>query len=139
MVRERLPFAGYAEMLRASALTGRGVRRVLKAAERAADNRRRRITTGELNRVLGRALRDSPPQTIRGMRLRVYYVAQTAVSPPTFTLVCNREEELHFSESRRIENIIRRAADFTGSPIRVSVRGRSTGKGRGRKSKKKSP
>ena len=138
MVRERLPFARYAEMLRASALTGRGVRRVLKAAERAADNRRRRITTGELNRVLGRALRDSPPQTIRGMRLRVYYVAQTAVSPPTFTLVCNREEELHFSESRRIENIIRRAADFTGSPIRVSVRGRSTGKGRGRKSKAKS-
>jgi GTP-binding protein len=139
MVRNRLPFAAYAEMLRASALTGRGVRRVLKAAERAADNRRRRITTGELNRVLGGALRDSPPQTIRGMRLRVYYVAQTAVSPPTFTLVCNREEELHFSESRRIENIIRRAADFTGSPLRVSVRGRSTGKGRGRKSKKKTP
>ena len=137
MVRERLPFAGYSEMLRASALIGTGVRRVLKAAERAADNRRRRITTGELNRVLGRALRDSPPQTIRGMRLRVYYVAQTAVSPPTFTLVCNREEELHFSESRRIENIIRRAADFTGTPIRVSVRGRSTGKGRGRKSKAK--
>jgi GTP-binding protein len=137
MVRDRLPFAGYAEMVRASALTGRGIRRVLKAAERAADNRRRRITTGELNRVLGRALRDSPPQTVRGMRLRVYYVAQTAVSPPTFTLVCNREEELHFSESRRIENIIRRAADFTGSPIRVSVRGRSTGKGRGRKSKAK--
>ena len=137
MVRDRLPFAGYSEMLRASALTGTGVRRVLKAAERAADNRRRRITTGELNRVLGRALRDSPPQTIRGMRLRVYYVAQTAISPPTFTLVCNREEELHFSESRRIENIIRRAGDFTGTPIRISVRGRSTGKGRGRKSKAK--
>jgi len=137
-VRERLPFAGYAEMLRASALTGRGVRRVLKAAERAADNRRRRISTGELNRVLGRALRDAPPQTIRGMRLRVYYVAQTAVSPPTFTLVCNREEELHFSESRRIENIIRREADFTGSPLRVSVRGRSGRKGRSRKSKAKS-
>jgi GTP-binding protein len=137
-VRERLPFAGYAEMLRASALTGRGVSRVLKAAERAADNRRRRISTGELNRVLGRALRDAPPQTIRGMRLRVYYVAQTAVSPPTFTLVCNREEELHFSESRRIENIIRREADFTGSPLRVSVRGRSGRKGRSRKSKAKS-
>ena len=134
-VRERLPFASYAEMLRASARTGRGVRRVLTAAARAADNRRRRISTGELNRVLGRALRDAPPQTIRGMRLRVYYVAQTAVSPPTFTLVCNREEELHFSESRRIENIVRRAADFTGSPLRVSVRGRSTGKGRSRKSR----
>jgi len=136
-VRDRLPFAGYAEMLRASALTKRGVSQVLQAAERAANNRLRRISTGELNRVLGRALRDSPPQTVRGLRLRVYYVAQTAIHPPTFTLVCNREEELHFSESRRIENIIRKAADFTGTPIRVSVRGRSTRKSSGRNSKTK--
>ena len=94
-------------------------------AARAAENRRRRITTGELNRVLGRALRDSPPRTARGTRLRVFYVAQTAVAPPTFTLVCNREEELHFSESRRIENVLRKAADFTGSPLRINVRSRS--------------
>jgi len=124
-VRDRLPFAAYAGMLRVSARTGRGIRSVLPQAARAAENRRRRITTGELNRVLGRALRDSPPRTARGTRLRVFYVAQTAVAPPTFTLVCNREEELHFSESRRIENILRRAADFTGSPLRISVRSRS--------------
>jgi GTP-binding protein len=124
-VRERLPFAGYAEMLRVSAKTGRGIRRVLPAAVRAAESRRRRIPTGELNRVLGRALRDSPPRTERGTRLRVYYVAQTGVGPPTFTLVCNREEPLHFSESRRIENLLRKAADFGGSPLRVSVRSRS--------------
>jgi len=124
-VRDRLPFAAYARMLRVSARTGRGIRSVLPEAARAAENRRRRITTGELNRVLGRALRDSPPRTARGTRLRVFYVAQTAVAPPTFTLVCNREEELHFSESRRIENILRRAADFTGSPLRISVRSRS--------------
>jgi GTP-binding protein len=138
-VRDRLPFAGYAEIVRASARTGRGIGRVLTAAARAAENRRRRIPTGELNRVLGRALRDSPPHTVRGTRLRVYYVAQTAVSPPTFTLVCNREEELHFSESRRIENILRRAADFTGSPLRVSVRSRArqvkSAKSKGPKSK----
>jgi GTP-binding protein len=124
-VRERLPFAGYAEMLRVSAKTGKGIRRVLTAAVRAAESRRRRIPTGELNRVLGRALRDSPPRTERGTRLRVYYVAQTGVGPPTFTLVCNREEPLHFSESRRIENLLRKAADFGGSPLRVSVRSRS--------------
>ena len=124
-VRERLPFAAYAEMLRVSAKTGRGIRRVLPAAVHAAESRRRRITTGELNRVLGRALRDSPPRTERGTRLRVYYVAQTGVAPPTFTLVCNREEPLHFSESRRIENLLRKAADFRGSPLRVSVRSRS--------------
>ncbi|HEX9688634.1 MAG TPA: ribosome biogenesis GTPase Der [Thermoanaerobaculia bacterium] len=124
-VRERIPFAGYAELVRVSARTGRGIGRALPAAARAAVNRRRRISTGELNRVLGRRLRDAPPRTARGPRLRVYYVAQTAVAPPTFTLVCNREEPLHFSESRRIENILREAADFTGSPIRISVRGRS--------------
>jgi GTP-binding protein len=124
-VRERLPFAGYAEILRVSARTGRGVGRILPAAARAAGNRRRRVSTGELNRVLGRALRDSPPQTARGPRLKVYYVAQTGVGPPTFTIVGNREEALHFSETRRIENLVREASDFTGSPIRISVRGRS--------------
>jgi GTP-binding protein len=124
-VRERLPFAGYAEILRVSARTGRGVGRILPAAARAAGNRRRRVTTGELNRVLGRALKDSPPQTARGPRLKVYYVAQTGVGPPTFTIVGNREEALHFSETRRIENLVRGASDFTGSPIRISVRGRS--------------
>ena len=124
-VRDRLPFAAYAGLLRVSARTGRGIRSVLPEAARAAENRRRRISTGELNRVLGRALRDSPPRTARGTPLRVYYVAQTAVAPPTFTLVCNREEELHFSESRRIENILRKTADFTGSPLRISVRSRS--------------
>ena len=124
-VRDRLPFAGYARLIRVSARTGRGIRSVLPEAARAAENRRRRITTGELNRVLGRALRDSPPHTARGTRLRVYYVAQTAVAPPTFTLVCNREEALHFSESRRIENVLRKAADFTGSPLRINVRSRS--------------
>jgi GTPase len=132
-VRERFPFAGYADILRVSALTGRGMRRVLPAAARAAESRRRRISTGELNRVLGRALRDSPPRTARGTRLTVYYVAQTGVGPPTFTLVCNREEALHFSESRRIDNLIRKAADFTGSPIRISVRGRSRELKRGRR------
>ena len=124
-VRDRMPFAGYAEILRVSARTKRGLSRLLPAASRVAENRRRRIPTGELNRVLGRALRDSPPRTARGTRLKVYYVAQTGAAPPTFSLVCNREEALHFSESRRIENLLRSSHDFTGSPIRISVRGRS--------------
>ncbi|HMA17744.1 MAG TPA: ribosome biogenesis GTPase Der [Thermoanaerobaculia bacterium] len=131
-VRDRMPFAGYAEILRVSARTGRGIGRILAVASRAAENRRRRIPTGELNRVLGRPLRDSPPRTARGTRLRIYYVAQTDVAPPTFTLVCNREEPLHFSESRRIENLLRGSEQFAGSPIRISVRGRSREHARGR-------
>ena len=83
-----------------------------------------------MNRVLGRPLRDKPPRTASGSKLKVFYVAQTGASPPTFTLVSNREEALHFSESRRVENIIREAADFTGVPIRISVPG-ALGQGRG--------
>jgi len=124
----QIPFARYAPVLLISARSGRGVGKLLATAARVAENRRRRIATGELNRVLGRALRDKPPRTASGKRLRVYYVAQTGVAPPTFSIVANRAEALHFSESRRIENLLREAADFTGSPIRLSIRSRSRGR-----------
>ena len=75
--------------------------------------------------MLGRPLRDKPPRTASGKSLKVFYVAQTGAAPPTFTLVANRVEALHFSETRRIENIVREAADFGGSPIRISIRGRA--------------
>jgi GTP-binding protein len=98
---------------------------VLEAAARVAENRRRRISTGELNRVLGRSLRDKAPRTAAGRSLKVLYVAQTGVAPPTFALVSHRAETLHFSEERRIENLLRESVDFSGSPIRLRVRGRS--------------
>ncbi len=121
----QIPFARHAPILLVSAKTGRGVARVLAEAAAVAENRRRRIATGELNRVLGRALRDKAPRTAAGRTLKVYYVAQTGVAPPTFALVANRREPLHFSEERRIENLLREAADFSGSPIRIRVRERS--------------
>lgn len=121
----RIPFARYAPRLRVSARTRRGVARILPTTLQVAENRRRRITTGELNRLLGRILRDQPPRTASGKRLRVYFVAQTSVAPPTITLVANRAEALHFSEERRVENLVREAADFAGTPIRISVRARS--------------
>ncbi|MFN2387437.1 MAG: ribosome biogenesis GTPase Der [Thermoanaerobaculia bacterium] len=124
-VLAQVPFARWAPLLLVSARTGRGVQRVLRAARSVAANRRRRIPTGELNRLLGRALRDKAPRAASGKRLRVYYVAQMGVAPPTFAIVANREEPLHFSETRRIENLLREAADFSGTPIRIVVRGRS--------------
>jgi GTP-binding protein len=131
-VVEQLPFASHAPLLLVSAKTRRGISRLLDTVTRVAANRKRRISTGELNRVLGRPLRDKAPRTASGGKLKVFYVAQTGASPPTFTLVSNREEALHFSESRRVENIIREAADFTGVPIRISVRARSA-RGGGRR------
>lgn len=142
-VAERIPFARYAPLLLTSAKSGRGLSRVLAAADAVAQNRRRRISTGELNRVLGRALRDKPPRAASGRRLKVFYVAQTGTGPPAFTLVADHEEPLHFSEARRIENLLREAADFSGSPVRIWVRARSRrddesrGRARGRWSRVK--
>jgi len=124
-VQERIPFVGHAPILLISARNKRGVGKILELAAQVAANRKRRITTGELNRLLGRALRDKPPRSASGNRLKVYYVAQTGVAPPTFTLVASRAERLHFSEERRIENILRGAIDCSGSPIRIDVRKRS--------------
>ena len=121
----QIPFARHAPVLLTSAKTGRGVSRVLKTAAQVAENRHRRISTGELNRVLGRALRDKAPRAASGRTLKVFYVAQTGVAPPTFSLVASRAEPLHFSEQRRIDNLIREAADFAGAPIRILVRERS--------------
>jgi GTPase len=132
----QIPFAQHAPILLLSAKTGRGVGRVLAAAARVAENRRRRITTGELNRVLGRALRDAPPRAASGRTLKVFYVAQTGVAPPSFAIVASRAEPLHFSEERRIENLLREAADFEGTPIRIRVRGRSREEDRGSRGSK---
>jgi GTP-binding protein len=125
-VEEAIPFARHAPVLLASAKTRKGLSKILGTVTSVAQNRRRRITTAELNRLLGVALRDQPPRSASGRILKVYYVAQTGVAPPTFTLVGSRQERLHFSEERRIENILRKSADFSGTPIRISVRARSS-------------
>ena len=121
----QIPFARYAPILLISATTGRGIAKILTETARVAENRHRRISTGELNRVLGRALRDKAPRTASGRTLKIFYVAQTGVAPPTFALVANRGEHLHFSEERRVENLLREIADFSGAPIRILVRERS--------------
>ena len=128
-IERQIPFARHAPVLLVSAKTGRGAAKVIAAAVAVAENRRRRIPTGELNRILGRALRDKAPRAASGRTLRILYVAQTGIEPPTFSLVGNRRERLHFSEERRIENLIREAADFAGTPLRIEVRERS-GEGR---------
>ena len=124
-VAERMPFAAWAPVLLTSAATGRGISRIAPAVLEVAENRRRRVATGELNRVLGRALRDKPPRSASGRRVKIFYVAQTGTAPPAFSLVASRAGPLHFSEERRIENLLRAAADFEGTPIRIVVRERS--------------
>jgi GTPase len=128
-IRESFPFARFAPILLVSARSGRGVAKILDEIARVSDNRRRRLATGELNRLL-ESLRHHPLRAAAGRPLKILYAAQTGVAPPTFHLFASRAERLHFSEERRVENMLRRAADFEGTPIRVRVRGRKRSEGR---------
>jgi GTP-binding protein len=134
-VYEKFPFARFAPLLFVSALTGRGIAKLGKEIGRVADNRWRRVPTGELNRTLGEEARRKPPLTSTGRNLKVLYVSQTGTAPPVFTLTASRAARLHFSEERRLENVLRRTADFEGVPltIRVTARGGETQMGKSRK------
>ena len=121
LVRERLKFLTYAPVLFLSALTGEGVEPLYRLIDRVAEARRRRISTGELNRWLANVDlgRGTSPTA---HRVKIYYVTQAGASPPTFVLFTNQRERLHFSFERFLENRLRETFDFTGSPIRFIQR-----------------
>lgn len=81
-----------------------------------------RVPTGALNDLLIDAMRVSEPPSYQGRRMKLYYASQVAVNPPLFALVVNDETLLHFSYKRYLENVIREAYDFSGTPIKVQVR-----------------
>jgi GTP-binding protein len=120
-----LPFARFAPLVRLSAKSGRNVKKLLPEIFRVAENRARRIPTAQLNRTLGEELRDRPPKGESKRQLKVYYVSQTGWRPPIFTIIASRAEPLYFSDSRRLENLLRAAEDFSGTPIVFKVAGRS--------------
>ena len=123
-VRDTLKYLDYAPLVFISATEGKGVHRVLEAAERVAAERRKRISTGQMNRFLERV--DFERATVpMAKRVRVFYMTQAAVAPPTFILFTNREVELHFSYQRFLTNQIREAFGFEGSPIWFKVRARN--------------
>ena len=114
----------FAPIITASALTGQRVEKVLEAAVRVAEQHRRRITTGELNRVLGRAIEGHPPPIVAKKPLKFFYATQAATRPPTFVLFTNFPKKVHFSYERYLENQIREAFGFEGTPLRISFRSR---------------
>jgi GTP-binding protein len=123
-VYRRFAFARFAPLLRVSARTGRAIEKIPATIARVADNRGRRIPTAAVNRTLGEEARSRPPKGSSGRPLKIYYAAQTGTRPPSFTLVASRGEELYFSDARRLENTLRRSADFAGVPIRLRVAAR---------------
>jgi GTP-binding protein len=123
-LRSVLKYLDYAPVVFISAAEGRNVNNVLELVLRVAAERRKRVTTGQMNRFLDRIdfQRASVPMA---SRMRIYYMTQAAVAPPTFILFTNRQVKLHFSFERFLENQIRAAFGFEGSPIWFKVRARN--------------
>ena len=108
----------------ASALSGQRVQRILAEARRVAEERFRRVSTGELNRLVMDAVRAHPPSHVRNRLPKVLYATQVAIGPPTFVIFVNDPELIHFSYKRYLENRIREEWGFLGTPIRLIFRQR---------------
>jgi len=132
-IARELDFLDFAPVLFISALTGQRIHTVLETAVRVQEERLVRIPTSELNRIIREAMLNHPPQTKQARPLKIFLAQQVRVDPPTFLLHVNDKNLLHFTYERYLENRIRQAYPFTGTPIRISVRERSRkGKGQDR-------
>ena len=122
--REALDFMPYAPLTFISAKYGQRVHQVLESALMVVAERNKRIPTSALNRLLREAVAKHPPPSKPGKWLKFYYVTQADVAPPTFVFFCNDPLQVHFSYRRYLENQLREAFGFMGTPIRMSFRGR---------------
>jgi GTP-binding protein len=123
-VRETLRFLDYVPVLFISALTGQRVHKIVPTALAVQEARFRRISTGDLNRLVQNALARHAPPSKRGKRLKIYYVSQPGVDPPTFVFHVNDPDLVHFSYERYLENRLREAYEFPGTPLRLIFRRR---------------
>ena len=123
-LRERAPFLRFVPIITVSALSGKRVRKVIDIARAVQEQRRKRIPTAEVNRVLSSLLsRKQPPQGARG-DVRIYYGSQVSTEPPEFVLFANRPREIQDSYLRYLSNGFRQAWSFEGSPLRLRPRQR---------------
>ena len=122
---ETLSFIPYAEILFISALTGQRLTKIYDAVEVVIQNQNLRVKTGVLNEILTEATVLQQPPTDKGKRLRLYYITQVGVKPPTFVIFVNYKELMHFSYLRYIENKIREAFGFSGTSLKFFIRERS--------------
>jgi GTP-binding protein len=123
-VRLRLKFVDYAPVLTISALTRQRVTKVFDEIDRIVAEREKRVPTAELNRVFERLTARHEPPMYRSKRVKYYYVTQVGVKPPTFVVFVNYPDGIHFSYIRYIENNLRQAFGFHGSPIRIYAKRR---------------
>ncbi|MCI8332574.1 MAG: ribosome biogenesis GTPase Der [Clostridiales bacterium] len=117
-----LGYMTYAPVLFVSAKTGQRLPKLFELIHTVSNQAATRITTGMLNDVLGEAITRVQPPSDKGKRLKIYYMTQIGVKPPTFVIFCNQAELFHFSYQRYIENRLREVFGFHGTPIRLVIR-----------------
>ena len=121
-IRTSLAYMPYAPILFISAKTGQRLNKLYEYINYVNEQSSLRISTGMLNDVLSDAITKVPPPTDRGRRLKIYYMTEAGVRPPTFVIFCNEAELFHFSYQRYIENKMREVFGFHGTPIRFVIR-----------------
>ncbi len=124
-VRRILSYLSYAEIVFISAQTGQRLNKLFNTIDMVIQNQNRRIPTGVLNEILTEAVAMQAPPTDKGKRLRLFYMTQVAVGPPTFVIFVNDKELMHFSYERYIENQIRQSFAFKGTSLKFIIRERS--------------
>ena len=123
-VQDTLSFMQYAEIIFISALTGQRLPKLFDTIDVVIENCNLRVGTGVLNEIMTEAVAMQQPPSDKGKRLRLYYITQAAVKPPTFVIFVNDKELMHFSYTRYIENQIRNAFGFKGTPLKFIIRER---------------
>ncbi len=123
-VRSTLSFMPYAEIMFISALTGQRVPKLFETIDAVIENSTLRVQTGVLNEIVAQATAMQQPPTDKGKRLKIYYVTQVSVKPPTFVVFVNEKYLMHFSYTRYIENQIRESFGFRGTPLKFIIKER---------------
>jgi GTP-binding protein len=121
-IRSTLSFADYAEIIFISALTGQRMPKLFETIDRVLESATLRIQTGVLNDILTQALAMQQPPSDKGRRLKIYYMTQVAVKPPTFVIFVNDKKLMHYSYTRYLENQIRDAFGYVGTALHFIIR-----------------
>ena len=127
-IRQVLSFMPYASICFVSALSGQRLPKLYEEIDKILENQNRRVATGVLNEVLMEALAMQQPPSDKGRRLKIFYMTQVSVKPPTFVIFVNDKDLMHYSYTRYIENRLRAAFDFYGTSLKFIIRERGEDK-----------
>ena len=125
-IKETLSFMPYAQIIYISAQTGQRFNKIFDALESVLEYQSMRIKTGVVNEILTEAVAMQQPPSDKGRRLKLFYMTQVSIKPPTFVIFVNDKELMHYSYTRYIENRLREAFGFFGTPIRILIRERES-------------